>query len=83
MVDSCPFGIPTYVELVEVLSEHARMRQDDIKHALDNDGGDETMNWRQRNGLDTCPISSMLKQMLVSWPKSKCTLMNMLRVQLY
>lgn len=58
---TCPFGIPTYVELVK----GARMRQaGTTNHTLDNDGGDETL---QRNGLDTCPTSSMLKQMLVSF----------------
>jgi hypothetical protein len=58
---TCPFGIPTYVELVK----GARMRQaGTTNHTLDNVGGDETL---QRNGLDTCPTSSMLKQMLVSF----------------
>ncbi|KAG1772170.1 hypothetical protein EDD22DRAFT_842536 [Suillus occidentalis] len=43
----------------------ARMGQaGTTNHTLDNVGGDETL---QRNGLDTCPTSSMLKQMLVSF----------------
>ncbi|KIK44057.1 hypothetical protein CY34DRAFT_656535 [Suillus luteus UH-Slu-Lm8-n1] len=41
-------------------------------HTLDNGGGDETL---QRNGLDTCPTSSMLKQMLVSFSATGRNLM--------
>lgn len=43
------------------------MRQEGINHTLDNDGGNETLDSRRRNGLDACPTSSMFKQMLVSF----------------